>query len=190
VKNECFKVSHASHTKLFFPASSLDFSEATEILSTASNCIDNIKHLPNGDREKVIQKAKQEMALDDWSSLDEFMLNSEKQKKPSSKAKILKHTTNNNSLDNHTAVLNDHDEVFPVKLIEIDNIIGSIDEPDRDQAHNHHFQHNRLNSTSSSIDLCSSPFDLDSSNIDGKLHNVSKRIKYVVRSGPRVDNIY
>jgi len=167
MKNECFKVSNALHTKLFFPASILDFSEATETLSTASNCTDNTRHLPNHDQKKIIQKAKQEMALDDSSSLDEFMLNSEKQKKPSSKAKILKHTTSNSSLDNHTAVLNAHDEVFPVKLMEID---ASIDEPDRDQAHNDHFQCNRLNSTSSSIDLCSSPSDLDSTNIDGKLH--------------------
>jgi len=114
----------------------------SEKLSSASNCrdyFDSTKFLteqkkthrlllPNSERKKRIQK----VALDDCSTLDEYMLDSERQGKLLNEAKQLKHTTkNDSSFNSHTAVLNDsEDEALQLWLEEIGNSIAKIDEPD------------------------------------------------------------
>ncbi|XP_065915051.1 dual specificity protein kinase splB-like isoform X2 [Dysidea avara] len=105
VKKECFKLANASHTKLFFPASMLT-SNSTMVkqMSSASNYSDDsgtiakqkkalafYEHvLVNSDKKKRIQKSKEEIALDDWSTIDESMLDSKLQEKLLNEASQLK----------------------------------------------------------------------------------------------------
>ena len=94
-------MTNASYTKLFFPANLISPRSIYNLTRTKSNHNDSFQviaeqekalaQLPvNPDRSKRIQKAKEEIALDDWSTVDESMLDSEVQEKLLNEAKLLK----------------------------------------------------------------------------------------------------
>ena len=94
-------MTNASYTKLFFLANLITSCSIYNLTRTKSNHNDSFPviaeqekafaQLPaNPDRSKRIQKAKEEIALDDWSTVDESMLDSEVQEKLLNEAKLLK----------------------------------------------------------------------------------------------------
>ena len=84
-------MTNASHTKLFFPGSLLIPNLNACELTTTSNCeliaeqekafLQYKQLLFDSDKEKRIQRAKEEVRLDDWSTVDVSILDREKQEK-------------------------------------------------------------------------------------------------------------
>ena len=186
VKEECFKVTDPSHTKLFFPAITLasQSTSAAKMPNTVSSITDNVSNaefiveqkkafqkyeqLPsNSDKNKRIQKAKEEIALDDWSTIDESMLDNETQEKLLNEAKQMKNSTSDSYRAKHS---DSEDEVLQLWLEQIDGIIENFDGAKKDQPHNNHPQRDKSKSYASSDTMSGSSSDHKSTALDGTLH--------------------
>ena len=88
----------ASYTKLFFPANLIPPCSIYDPMSAKSSHSNTFEVAEkafaqlstNSERSKRIQKAKEEIALDDWSTLDESMLDSEIQERLLNEARLLR----------------------------------------------------------------------------------------------------
>jgi len=91
-----FTVTNSRHTKLFLPANilssnsnmteplstALSYSYSSKIIAQQKKALEWYEQLPpTSERKKRIQKAQNELALDDWSDIDVSMLDSEMQQK-------------------------------------------------------------------------------------------------------------
>ena len=161
-----FTVSNASHTKLFLPASILSLtSDMTKPLSATSSYsstseIINIAQQKKilewyeqlADRKKRIQKSQEELALDDWSGIDEVQ-----QKQLNEADESMKETKVSTNValghSNTDVVVNgDDNEVF-----ELHNHVSNTDESPKNSTLEFHSEQscqNELQHSSSQTPSC------------------------------------